>query len=203
MKSIKNEVVTTLEIKKSKFINYLIPVSDVDQVADILQGIHKLHYNATHHTYAYIIGDNQEHQKCSDDGEPSKTAGYPMLDVLKKNELTNLINISVRYFGGIKLGVGGLIRAYVKSCTNGLDNSLFTSLQRLVDLSIKIPFDAIGNVEQYLRDNYTISNTAYDNAVTYFLTILEEDLALIQQHLSDSTKGVAEITVILQYEKFQ
>jgi len=203
MKSIKNEVITTIEINKSKFINYLIPVSNVEEVSTILQTLRKKHYDANHHTYAYIIGFDQENQKCSDDGEPSKTAGYPMLDVLKKNELTNIINISVRYFGGVKLGAGGLIRAYMKSCTSGLENAEFSTLQTLIDISVQIPFDEIGNVEPYLRDHFVISDTQYNNSVTYYLTVQDIDLVNIEQVLRDSTKGIAVVSVLNQYETFQ
>ncbi|MBN2604372.1 MAG: YigZ family protein [Bacilli bacterium] len=203
MKSIKNEVITSIEINKSKFINYLVPVSNVDEVPNILQSIRKKHYDANHHTYAYIIGLNQEHQKCSDDGEPSKTAGYPMLDVLKKNDLTNVLNVSVRYFGGTKLGAGGLIRAYVKSCTNGIENATFSTLKNLINLEITIPFDSIGQVEKFLRDNYVITDTQYKNDVSYYLTVLETEVANISDKLIESTKGIASINIIKQFSSFQ
>lgn len=203
MKSIKNEVISTIEINKSKFINYLIPVTSLEQVAVAIQTAKKTHHDASHHTYAYIIGLNQENQKFSDDGEPSKTAGYPMLDVLKKNELTNVLNISVRYFGGVKLGASGLVRAYVKSCSNGLESACFTYLNDLIDISIKIPFDNIGNVEKYLRDRFELSDTIYSEFVTYFLTIKQEDFQEIESYINESTKGQAEIITLRSYQTFQ
>lgn len=105
----------TIIINKSEFITHLYRVNDVSEVEAILSSARKKYYDATHNCYAYIIGDNQDIQKASDDGEPQKTAGYPMLDVLKKNNLTDILAITTRYFGGILLGANGLVRAYSNS----------------------------------------------------------------------------------------
>ncbi len=110
----------TIVILKSEFICRLYRVDSVEEVDSILEAIRKKHYDATHNCYAYIIGDNQDIQKCSDDGEPQKTAGAPMIDVLKKNNMTNILAIVTRYFGGTLLGAGGLVRAYSSSVSECL-----------------------------------------------------------------------------------
>lgn len=110
-KTYENKIV----IEKSQFITRIFRVNNIDEVNSILEEIRKKHYDATHNCYAYILGDNAEIQKCSDDGEPQKTAGAPMMDVLKKNNVTNILAIVTRYFGGILLGAGGLVRAYSES----------------------------------------------------------------------------------------
>ena len=110
----------TIVILKSEFICRLYRVDSVEEVDTILEAIRKKHYDATHNCYAYIIGDNQDIQKCSDDGEPQKTAGAPMIDVLKKNNMTNILAIVTRYFGGTLLGAGGLVRAYSSSVSECL-----------------------------------------------------------------------------------
>ena len=122
---IKDTVENTIIIQKSEFITRLFRVNNIDEVNLKLQEIRKKHYDAKHNCYAYILGDNQEIQKASDDGEPQKTAGFPMLDVLKKNNLTNILAITTRYFGGILLGSGGLIRAYSSSVSEALKKAVF------------------------------------------------------------------------------
>lgn len=120
MRRINEYYENTIIIQKSEFICRLYRVNNITEVESILEKIRKKHYDATHNCYAYIIGDNQEIQKCSDDGEPSKTAGSPMMDVLKKNDMTNILAIVTRYFGGILLGAGGLVRAYSSSVSECL-----------------------------------------------------------------------------------
>lgn len=117
---IQNSYENTIIIQKSEFICRIYRVNDLNEVEQILNKIKKQHYDATHNCYAYILGDNQDIQKCSDDGEPAKTAGSPMLDVLKKNNMTNILAIVTRYFGGILLGAGGLVRAYSSSVSECL-----------------------------------------------------------------------------------
>lgn len=123
MYMIQGEYINTIIIQKSEFICRAYRVNTIDEVNNKLNEIRKKHYDATHNCYAYILGDNQDIQKASDDGEPAKTAGAPMIDVLKKKELTNILVIVTRYFGGILLGAGGLVRAYsssVSECLKGV-----------------------------------------------------------------------------------
>ena len=117
---IKDTYENTIVIQKSEFITRLFRVNSIEEVEEKLAYVRKKHYDARHNCYAYILGDNQEIQKASDDGEPSKTAGAPMLDVLKKNNMTNILAIVTRYFGGILLGAGGLVRAYSSSVSECL-----------------------------------------------------------------------------------
>ena len=119
MKKIKDINESTIIIDKSKFITTLYPVESVEEIECVLTATRKKYYDATHNCYAYIF-DNGRIQKCSDDGEPGGTAGYPILNVLKKKNLTNVLVAVVRYFGGIKLGAGGLTRAYTKSAAGVL-----------------------------------------------------------------------------------
>ncbi len=202
MKSIKQPVITEFEISKSIFVNHLIPVISVEQAKKELDDIRNLYPDANHHCFCYIIGNNQEIQKYSDDGEPSKTAGLPMLEVLKKHELTNVLNVSVRYFGGIKLGAGGLVRAYTKSASNAILECRFTSLKIVHNLEIIISFDLIGNVEKYIRDNYPLENTTYDTHVHYYFDILDVELSSLKNTLQERTNGKADVIVLDTIEKF-
>lgn len=108
-------------IQKSRFITYVDRAESEEEAQAFIQSIKKKHYDATHNCSAYMIGDNDEIQKANDDGEPGGTAGVPMLEVLKKRELKNTVVVVTRYFGGIKLGAGGLIRAYSSATSEGID----------------------------------------------------------------------------------
>lgn len=109
-----------LVIKKSKFISYKYEINSLQEVKEILQKLKKDHKKANHICYAYIYNKEIVSEKCSDDGEPNRTAGYPILQVMKKKNLTNTLVAVVRYFGGIKLGAGGLTRAYTNATTEVL-----------------------------------------------------------------------------------
>lgn len=115
------EELDLLEIKKSKFLSYVFNVSSTKQVEDILNKIKDINKKATHICYAYVINSNGNYEKCFDDKEPSGYAGKPILNVIKMKKLTNILIVVVRYFGGIKLGSGGLIKAYSKSASNGVN----------------------------------------------------------------------------------
>lgn len=130
----------TIIINKSEFITHLYRVNSVDEVNDILAATRKKYYDATHNCYAYILGDNAEIQKASDDGEPQKTAGMPMLDVLKKNNVTNILAITTRYFGGILLGAGGLVRAYSSSVSECLKNVEYYDAKEGMKLQISLNY---------------------------------------------------------------
>ena len=111
-----------LIINKSRFIAYKLELNSLEQVKPFLESLRKEHKKANHVCYAYVYNKDMVSEKCSDDGEPGGTAGYPILNVIKKKNLTNVLVAVVRYFGGIKLGAGGLTRAYTKACAGVLDN---------------------------------------------------------------------------------
>ena len=119
MKTIKENTKNEIIIKNSRFITLLYKIRSKEEIEQYLQQVKKLYPKATHYCYAYKIGENIK--KTSDDGEPGGTAGMPMLNVLDKEDITNILAITIRYFGGIKLGAGGLIRAYSKSVKEALN----------------------------------------------------------------------------------
>ena len=140
------------EIKKSEFICTLIPVTSIDDVNTNLSTIRKKYYDATHNCYAYIMGENGEIVKCSDDGEPSQTAGVVILEALKKNDLTNVLAVVTRYFGGIKLGAGGLVRAYASSTSLAIQSITKLKIEKCQDLTLTISYQNYNLIEKYLRD---------------------------------------------------
>lgn len=163
---IKHQGETELEIKKSQFICYMSRVESQEMAQSIIEQRRKQHFKARHHCYAYIIGQNQEIQRSSDDGEPAGTAGIPILEVLKRADITNTIAIVTRYFGGIKLGKGGLIRAYGQSVTQSIQSiGLVQPIeQQLLNLQLSYSdFDSL----QYFLDSQQISiiETTYTEQV--------------------------------------
>lgn len=163
---IKHQGETELEIKKSQFICYMSRVESQEMAQSIIEQRRKQHFKARHHCYAYIIGQNQEIQRSSDDGEPAGTAGIPILEVLKRADVTNTIAIVTRYFGGIKLGKSGLIRAYGQSVTQSIQSiGLVQPVeQQLLNLQLSYSdFDSL----QYFLDSQQISiiETTYTEQV--------------------------------------
>ncbi|MEC9485584.1 MAG: YigZ family protein [Candidatus Izemoplasma sp.] len=202
MKSIQKTTYNRLVINKSVFHNYLIPVASVDAVEKHLRTIKDEHPGANHYCTAYIIKPLQSIQKYDDNGEPSGTAGLPMLDVLKKNDLTNVFAISVRFFGGIKLGASGLVRAYAKGVSQNIESATFTYLTELHKVRLRIPFDEIGHVEHFIRKDYHLVDTTYDTHVTYHIIMKADQFDSFKQFFINNTKGKAEITITETTHKF-
>jgi len=140
LKLIQGNYINRIVISKSEFITRLYRVNNVDEVNEFLADVRKKHYDASHNCYAYIIGSNKEIKKSSDDGEPAKTAGAPMLDALEKNDVTNILAITTRYFGGILLGASGLVRAYSKSVSEALELVDFYEIKKEVIFTLNTSY---------------------------------------------------------------
>ena len=191
MKSIKEEVINEIIINKSKFITVLTNINDINKIKEKLEDIkktykdatHKTYKDATHYCYAYIINN---HEKCSDNGEPSGTAGMPILNVLKQNNLTNILCVVIRYFGGIKLGAGGLIRAYSTSASEALNKANITNLVNGYNITIEFPYDNLKQID-YLLKNIDIKKT-YQTNITYTFNIEKEKFNQIENELTKLSK---------------
>ena len=181
-----------LIIKNSRFITILYKINKESNIDKILNSIKKEYPDATHYCYAYITSNIK---KSSDDGEPSGTAGIPILKVLENNNLTNVLAIVVRYFGGIKLGANGLIRAYTKGVANAIKE---VNLKKLIDgfnIDITFNYDNIKNIDYILKD-IKINNKTFDNLVIYNIDIAKEDLNII-----DNNKLTYKVIKEIQLEK--
>ena len=183
MKSIQKEITNEIIINKSKFITILTNINDIDKVKEKLENIKKTYKDATHYCFAYIINN---HEKCSDNGEPSGTAGMPILNVLKQNNLTNILCVVIRYFGGIKLGAGGLIRAYSSSASEALNKANIVNLVKGYKIIIEFSYNNIKQID-YLLKNIQIKKD-YSNNITYTFNIKEEKLNKIENELSKFSK---------------
>lgn len=177
MKTIKNNSTNEIIIKNSRFINYLIKINNPD-IKDIIEEIKTTHPKANHYCYAYIYNDIK---RSSDDKEPTGTAGSPMLNVLEKNNLNNILAITVRYFGGIKLGAGGLIRAYTESITENLKNVELIELEKGYKLEIIFNYSDEKQIN-YILNNSKIIDKSYDNDIKYIVLINDEILNKIKNY---------------------
>lgn len=167
MYSIKEKEVTLTEINKSKFYGIIIPINNIEEIPNILNNIKNEYKDATHYCYAYIL-DNIK--RFNDDGEPGGTAGMPILNVLENNNLNHLLAVVVRYFGGIKLGAGGLVRAYTNSITNTLDKCKIIELIEGQLIKIEFSYDNIKQIDYLLKD-YEIIEKEYNNNIMYKINI--------------------------------
>ncbi|MFV0498734.1 MAG: IMPACT family protein [Bacilli bacterium] len=190
-KSIKNTVITEIIINKSKFICTLTPINSYENVLESLNYITSKYTDATHNCYAYILNDGQI-QKCSDDGEPSKTAGYPILNALIKNELDNVLCVVTRYFGGVKLGSGGLIRAYTNSTMESINNAVFIENHLEVILELTFDFMYIDNIEHKIKKyDCKIISKSYFEKVTYILKVKDDIIIDFKNSIIMLTKNTA------------
>lgn len=179
-------------INKSEFICTLFPINNNDDAANILQEVRKKYYDATHNCYAYIYGECGEYCRCSDDGEPSQTAGVVILDVLKKNELTNVLAVVTRYFGGIKLGASGLVRAY--SSTTGLCVKTITPLKlsKCIYMKINVSYTNYNKINRILQ-MYDEKEKSFGNSIELTFLIPFEEKDLLKNKLIEATKDQIEI----------
>ena len=168
MYRLKEDTMAELEIKKSRFLCYLHKSFSEADAKEFIQQIKKLHPNARHHCYAFIIGEQNELQRSNDDGEPQGTAGVPMLECLANRQMQDTVAVTVRYFGGIKLGAGGLIRAYSKSVSNALDQAVITQKQKRLVYYMTFSYELIGKLDHYFRQNeVAVLDKDYGEQVTY------------------------------------
>lgn len=185
MKTVIENKVETI-IKNSKFITLFYSVDSIECVNEKINEAKSLYKDATHYCYAYIIGNNE---KANDDGEPTGTAGIPILNVLKKEELNNVLCIVIRYFGGIKLGASGLIRAYSKACKNGLK---MIQLKKGYLIEITFNYDDIKQID-YLLKNSEIINKEFKEIIKYKFKITEENYNNIVDNIKDKNMIIEEI----------
>ena len=188
--------------KKSSFIAILKRVTDEENALEILQETKNSYPDASHHCFAYIIGDHAFIQKASDDGEPSKTAGKPILDVLSKNNLTDIILIVIRYYGGTKLGAGGLIRAYSQSARGAVDKSERIEKRTVMKATITLTYPESADVGPYLNEHTTMIDEKYMSDVTYTFMFFKDDLDSIKKAIGARTGYRSTPTIIAEEKRY-
>ncbi|WPZ18108.1 YigZ family protein [Geobacillus subterraneus] len=181
-------------IEKSRFICYINRAETEEEAVAFIQQIKKKHWDATHNCSAYLIGEHDQIQKANDDGEPSGTAGVPMLEVLKKKGLKDTVAVVTRYFGGIKLGAGGLVRAYGRAVSEGLNAAGIVERRLMRVMHVTIDYTWLGKVENELRSSvYTIKTIHYADRVTFAVLVPEDSQLPFSEWMTELTNGRADI----------
>ena len=186
----------SLTINKSEFIGHAFYVESVDEAEKYISEIRDKYKDATHNCFAYIIGVDKLIQKYSDDGEPSGTAGIPMLEVLRKKDLTNCLVISTRYFGGILLGAGGLVRAYTKSTVGALEESIIVKKELFYNIDIILDYVFWGKIENILKNfGLEIINIEYLEQVKINLSVKKDNFEKLKNIIINETSDNCTIKI--------
>lgn len=198
MYTIEGEVINKIEITKSLFITYMKHVETVKEAKEYLETLRLKHPDATHHVSGYIIGKTGENGHYSDDGEPSGTAGMPIFDVLRKNELTNIVIDVVRYFGGIKLGAGGLVRAYSKSASEAIKLKGIVPIIDYTHFQVSFDYSLLKSIERSLI-NTEILERKFSNDVTLVCKVPTVEFERMVAIIKNITSNLAKIKVLDGY----
>jgi uncharacterized YigZ family protein len=180
--TLEKAVSARVEAKKSVFLGRVVPVGTIAAADAVIAEIHKEHYSARHHCTALILGDTAGLQRSNDDGEPSGSAGAPMLSVLRHHHLTDVVAVVTRYFGGTLLGVGGLVRAYTDAVAQALAQAVIVTHIPAVSCELSCGYDVLGDFEQVLRGwlsahNADLAEVGYDPGPSFKVLVAESDAA--------------------------
>lgn len=192
--TIKNEATSQFEEKKSVFIGHVKRVCNEEEAREFINKIKAEHRESRHNVYAYVIGENMGIQRYSDDGEPQGTGGLPVLDVIKKNGITDVVVVVTRYFGGILLGKGGLVRAYAKGAASAISEGGIVEKVKGVILNIIIEYENIGKLQYLFEQNtWYIESTDYTDKVDLTLYAEETLVEEIKKEVVQATNGKCEV----------
>ena len=183
-----------IEEKKSRFLGKVKPVETEEEALAFIESIKKQYWDARHNCYAFVIGEHSESIRCSDDGEPSGTAGKPMLEVLQNNGLKNVVAVVTRYFGGTLLGTGGLVRAYTQATQAALEEAQVATMTLMSVLTIRTDYNAIGKRKYMFAQADTLvmrEEYGVDVAVTIAVPVAEKEA--MQKKIIEATNGKAEM----------
>ncbi len=180
--------------KKSRFIATTEPAATEEEALAFVERMRKKYWDARHNCYAYVLGERGQLQKCSDDGEPSQTAGRPMLDVLLGQEIRDVCVVVTRYFGGVLLGTGGLVRAYSGAVMEGLKNSKIMEKCPGRQLAISTDYTGIGKIQYVLgRRKITVMDTLYTDKVLVKVMVPDDETADLMAEVTEVTNGRAQM----------
>lgn len=193
--TVKENGIHEILIEKSRFIAHISRAETEEQAQEFIQSLKKKYWNASHNCSAYLIGENDQIQKANDDGEPSGTAGVPILEVLKRQKLKDTVVVVTRYFGGIKLGVGGLIRAYGRVTSEGIHAAGVVERKLMRIMHTQIDYTWLGKIENELRSSaYRIKGTNYLDKVEIEVYVEEDQKEIFSLWMIELTNGQGEIS---------
>ena len=187
-------------VEKSTFIGYAKPIKTEEEAVEFINEIKKKHKDATHNVWAYTVGESMNIQRYSDDGEPQGTAGIPTLEVIKKEDLRDVVVVVTRYFGGIKLGAGGLVRAYTKGAKVGIEAGIVIEKVKYVEVKIKIEYTQLGRIQNEIMNlGYKVKDTIYSEDVEIIVYSKVEDVQSLTDRMIDIPSGTADISLGEEY----
>ena len=193
-RTLARESMQELVEQKSRFLCYVAPCETEEDALSFLGRVKEMHKQASHHCYAYIIGSRSEVSRCSDNGEPSGTAGKPILEVLSGEQLTDSLIVVTRYFGGVLLGTGGLVRAYTQAAQTGIAAAQKGHMVYGQKLTIRVGYNLVNPVQYYLKqEEIEIKEQRYTENVEYDITVMEDRREQIIQELTQRTDARAVI----------
>lgn len=182
-----------LIINKSRFLCYGAPAETEEQALEFLKQVRSVHQDATHNCYAYAIGSNMGIMRYSDDGEPGGTAGMPIMEVIKNRQVTNCAVVITRYFGGVLLGAGGLVRAYSKSASVAIDACGVGTMYPTARCFVEIAYSLLGRTEYILKSQpVNVEEKSFTDKVTLTLTVRERDEESVLKSLTEGLDGKVE-----------
>lgn len=198
MKYVKSYATGEYEEKKSRFIGEVFPIRSVEEAEALIQQVRKKYYDARHHCYAYVLGDQYEIVKQSDDGEPSQTAGMPILNVLKGEEIHDALIVVTRYFGGTLLGTGGLVRSYTNGAKAALDAAEILTAVEGYAVQAEIPYTLVGKIK-YIAENAGITEAGADYGAAVAMTwhVPADQLSGFQNQIQELSGG----SIVLAIDK--
>lgn len=193
--TVKDYGFNSIIVKKSEFITYVKHIITETEAVEFIESIKKKHWNATHNCSAYVVGENDKIQKASDDGEPSGTAGKPILEVIKKMELKDTVIVVTRYFGGIMLGAGGLIRAYGTAAKEGILKTGIIERVLYRKVHVVIDYSWYGKIENEMNcRGYSIYETTFLENVSVTIPAIDGEEEQLKKLIMNLTNGQAEVT---------
>lgn len=190
-RTIKGEAVSEQVIDRSRFICHMTTVNTKEEADSYIASIRQKYKDATHNVPAFIVGNKMEMKWQSDDSEPQGTAGAPMLEVLSREGITNVVAVVTRYFGGIKLGTGGLVRAYQSSVKLALQNSVICDATEVVEISVRVDYNTYQKIEKLKSDIFEITDREFTDTVLLRLTALIENKAELLSFITNMSNGKA------------
>ncbi len=188
-RTVQKEAQIELVIQKSRFIGRCFPVTQEDAALSKLAELRKQHWDATHNCFAYCIGADASAARFSDDGEPAGTAGLPMMEAVRQKGLVDILCVVTRYFGGVLLGAGGLVRAYSRAASMSMEAAGIVEMRPCVTLLIKIDYSRFAVIEPLLRKDGNLKDIRYTEDVEADLVVPEEDVAAFSRLLIEKTDG--------------
>ncbi|WP_027726381.1 YigZ family protein [Tuberibacillus calidus] len=193
--TVKKPTMVEITIQKSRFIGHVRRISSEEEARSAIEAISKEHWKANHNCYAYVVGEDSGIQKASDNGEPAGTAGVPILEVIKKKNLRDTLIVVTRYFGGIKLGAGGLIRAYSKTASAAISASGIVERLAMKVFAIKIDYSLYGTIENALRETpYLTQNATFTDIVTIEIAVRTDEADIFTGWMTNLCNGACSIT---------